>query len=102
MTVDRIFFVYMVLVGRWRNFGSRSAGPELHHQTVLLGVDRGRSVRWRVIPVRAHGSGADADDGCTPRRLRVRNCNDGGHSDDRRRTRAIFLALYQLPSSSNQ
>ena len=61
---------------RWRNFGSRSADPELRRQAVLLGLDCCRSVRLRVIFVGAHSSGADADDGCTPGRLRVRNCND--------------------------
>ena len=100
MTVDRIFFVYMVLVGIAA--GAILVGPELRHQAVLLGLDCCRSVRWRVISVGAHNSGADADDGRAPGRLRVRNCNDGGHSGDRRRAGAVFLALNQLPSSSTQ
>jgi len=104
MTVDRIFFVYMVLVGIAAG-AILVAAPQVQNCAikpyfwVLIAVglfDGGLYLLGRTAP------GADADDGCTPGRLRVRNCNDGGDSGDRRRTGAVFLALNQLPSSSTK
>jgi hypothetical protein len=104
MTVDRIFFVYMVLVGIAAG-AILVAAPQVQNFAikpyfwVLIAVglfDGGLYLLGRTTPEQ------NADDGRPPGPLRVRNCNSGGHSGDRRRAGAVFLALNQLPSSSTQ
>ena len=95
MTVDRIFFIYMVLVGIAAG-AILVAAPQVQrlcHQTVLLDFNRGRPVRRRDLFTGTHCTRANADDGCATGGVCFRNRNDGGYSVDRRRAGAFFLTL---------